>query len=156
MRSSSQVVLLASMVAVATWTLSVAAQDHAQHAQPSTAHEDSDHQHADAAKMKNPIKAAPASVAAGKTLYDTQCSSCHGTAGKGDGKMAAMMNPPKPSDLSDGTWKHGATDGEIFTLIRDGSKGTAMRGYATRMQTEQIWNVVNYLRTLAPPAHKSR
>ena len=156
MRSSSQVVWLASMVAATTWTLSVAAQDHAQHAQPSSPHEAADHQHADAAQIKNPIKSAPASIAAGKTLYDTQCSSCHGTAGKGDGKMAAMMNPPKPSDLSDGTWKHGATDGEIFALIRDGSKGTAMRGYAARMQTEQIWNVVNYLRTLAPPVHKSR
>ncbi len=156
MRSSSRVVWLASMVAVATWTFSVAAQDHAQHAQPSTPHAAAGHSHADAAKMKNPVKPAPASVAAGKTLYDTQCASCHGTAGKGDGKMAAMMNPPKPSDLTDGTWKHGATDGEIFTLIRDGSKGTAMRGYAARMQTEQIWNVVNYLRTLAPPAHPSR
>jgi high-affinity iron transporter len=93
---------------------------------------------------------------AGKTLYDTQCASCHGTSGKGDGKMAAMMNPPKPSDLTDGTWKHGATDGEIFTLIRDGAKGTAMRGYAARMKTEDIWNVVNYLKTLAPQAHKSR
>ena len=37
--------------------------------------------------------------------------------------MAAMMNPPKPSDLTDKTWKHGATDGDIFVVIRDGSRG---------------------------------
>ena len=66
-----------------------------------------------------------------------------------------MMNPPKPSDLTDGNWKHGSTDGDIFTVISDGSKGTGMRGYASRMKTEDIWNVVNYLRTLGPQAHKS-
>jgi mono/diheme cytochrome c family protein len=141
--------LLASVVAAGAWTYSAAAQEHAQHAQPSTPH-------VAAAKVKNPVKPAPASLAAGKMLFDTQCAGCHGTAGKGDGKMAAMMNPPKPSDLSDATWKHGATDGDIFTLIRDGAKGTAMRGYATRMKTDDIWNVVNYLRTLAPQANKSR
>lgn len=156
MRSSSHIALFASVVAAATWTFSVAAQDHSQHAQPSTPHEAGAHQHAEAAKLKNPIKPAPASITAGKTLYDTQCASCHGPTGKGDGKMAAMMNPPKPSDLTDVSWKHGSTDGEIFTLIRDGSKGTGMRGYAARMKTEDIWNVVNYLRTLAPQANRSR
>jgi len=147
MRSSSRIALLASVMAAATWTLSVAAQDHSQHAEDA-------HQHADAAKIKNPVKPAPASIAAGKTLYDTQCASCHGTTGKGDGKMAAMMNPPKPSDLTDANWKHGSSDGEIFTLISEGSKGTGMRGYASRMKTEDIWNVVNYLRTLGPQARK--
>jgi mono/diheme cytochrome c family protein len=152
MRSSSRITLLASLVAAATWTLSVGAQDHAQ---PSTPRAADAHEHADATKLKNPVKPVPASIAAGKTLYDTQCSSCHGAAGKGDGKMAAMMNPPKPSDLTDANWKHGSTDGEIFTVISEGSKGTGMRGYASRMKTEDIWNVVNYLRTLGPQAHKS-
>lgn len=151
MRSSSRFTLLASLVAVATWTFAATAQD-----RPATAHDAGEHQHADAAKLKNPVKSSSASITAGKGLYDTQCASCHGTTGKGDGKMAAMMNPPKPSDLTDASWKHGSTDGEIFTLIRDGSKGTGMRGYAARMQTEDIWNVVNYLKTLGPQAHRSR
>ncbi len=68
--------------------------------------------------------------------------------------MAAAMNPPKPSDLTDASWKHGATDGEIFTVIRDGAKGTGMRGYAARMKPDDTWNVVNYLRTLAPTTAK--
>jgi len=44
--------------------------------------------------------------------------------------MAAQGKEPKPSDLTDARWKHRSTDGEIFTLIRDGSKAPA-RG-ATR------------------------
>ena len=31
------------------------------------------------------------SIAAGKKLYDTQCATCHGDTGKGDGKMAASI-----------------------------------------------------------------
>ena len=117
-------------------------------------HDAGTHTHAAAAAVKNPVKSSPESIAAGKKLYDTQCATCHGTAGKGDGRMAAAMTEPKPSDLTDATWKHGSTDGEVFTLIRDGSKGTGMRGYASRMKTEDIWNVVNFLKTLAP-ARKS-
>jgi len=155
MRSSSRIRLIAAVVAAATWTLSAGAQGRAGQADPSAPRAAGAKEHTDASKLKNPVKPVAASIAAGKTLYDTQCASCHGTAGKGDGKMAAMMNPPKPSDLTDGNWKHGSTDGDIFTVISDGSKGTAMRGYASRMKTEDIWNVVNYLRTLGPQAHKS-
>src|SRR5678816_80271 len=74
---------------------------------------------------------------------------------EGDGKMAASITGAKPSDLSDASWKHGSSDGEIFVLIRDGSKGTGMRGYATKLKTDDIWNVVNYLRTLGPKPAKS-
>ncbi len=128
----------ASVVVLSAWGLGVNAQ-----------------QPAAAIALKNPVKATPTSLAAGKKLFDAQCVTCHGETGKGDGKMAASMTAPKPSDLTDATWKHGASDGEIFTLIRDGSKGTGMRGYASRMKTEDLWNLVNYTRTLSSAA-KSR
>ena len=35
---------------------------------------------------------------------------------------------PKPSNLTDADWKHGSTDGEIFTVIRDGVKGHRHEG----------------------------
>jgi mono/diheme cytochrome c family protein len=140
----SQMAVFAGVLALATWNIRAAAQDHD--------HEAGAHTHAEAAALKNPVKATPESIAAGKKLYDTQCATCHGETGKGDGKMAASITGAKPSDLSDASWKHGSSDGEIFTLIRDGSKGTGMRGYASRMKTDDIWNVVNYVRTLGPKA----
>jgi mono/diheme cytochrome c family protein len=117
-------------------------------------HEAGTHTHAEAAKLKNPVKSTPAAIAAGKAIYDKSCASCHGETGKGDGKMASSITGAKPSDLTDATWKHGASDGEIFTVVREGVKQTGMRGFASRLKPEDIWNVVIYLRTLAPTPHK--
>jgi mono/diheme cytochrome c family protein len=104
---------------------------------------------------KNPVAASPSSIAAGKKLYDSQCASCHGTAGKGDGKAGALLKPT-PSDLTDADWKHGQTDGDIFTVIRDGAKQTGMRAYGSRIPVNDIWNLVNYVRTLGPKTAKSQ
>jgi mono/diheme cytochrome c family protein len=101
-----------------------------------------------AAKLTNPVKPETGSIAAGKKLYAAQCASCHGTAGRGDGKAGALLKP-LPSDLTDGTWKHGSSDGEIFTLIRNGSKGTGMKAFGGRIPPQDIWHLVNYLRTLS-------
>lgn len=103
--------------------------------------------HPEAAKLKNPVAANAASLAAGKKLYDAQCASCHGASGKGDGKAGELLKPP-PSDLTDAEWKHGRSDGEIFTVIRDGAKQTGMRGYGSRIATNELWNLVNYVRSL--------
>jgi len=117
-------------------------------------HEPGAHTHRDAAKLKNPVPANAASVAAGRKLYDAQCASCHGAAGKGDGKGGAQLKPA-PSDFTDASWKHGSSDGEIFTLIREGAKQTGMRGYGGRVAPQDIWHLVNYLRTLGPKPRSS-
>jgi len=107
------------------------------------------HHHPKAAAIKNPVPPSAASVAAGQTVYQKQCAGCHGDTGKGDGAMGEELNP-KPSNLSDAEWKHGSTDGEIFVVIRDGVKSTGMKSYARKLTTHQIWDVVNYVRSLGP------
>src|SRR5262245_60407484 len=107
------------------------------------------HTHPEAAKLKNPVPADAASIAAGKQIYEKNCANCHGVTGMGDGKMGAELNP-KPSNFTDAEWKHGSTDGEIFTLIKEGSKGTGMKAFNSKLTTDQMWQVVNYIRTLGP------
>ena len=147
MRYSSRTAFVLAVVAAATWSWHAAAQAGQQH-------EAGEHHHAEAAALKNPVKSSPESIAAGKALYDKQCTSCHGDTGKGDGSMGEELNP-KPSNLSDADWKHGSSDGEIFTLIRDGSKGTGMKGFNSKLTQHQLWDVVNFVRTLGPPPAKS-
>jgi mono/diheme cytochrome c family protein len=114
------------------------------------AHPKESHQHAEAAKLQNPVAANAASLEAGKKLYAEQCAGCHGETGKGDGPMAGFTGDPTPSDLTDAEWKHGSSDGEIYTVIHDGIDGTAMAPFGKDLKANDIWNIVNYTKSLAP------
>jgi putative copper resistance protein D len=98
--------------------------------------------------MKNPVPISAASLAVGKRLYLTNCSSCHGPLGKGDGKAGELLTP-KPADLTDTTWKHGGMEADVFMTIRDGAKGTGMKGFGGRLTTQELWQLVNYVRSLS-------
>ena len=152
MISQPRVALFASAVALATWTLGAAAQDRDHDHAQADQHQAGAHHHPEAAKLINPVKSTPASIAAGKKAFESQCAACHGASGKGDGKMVPELKS-KPADLTDDQWKHGSTDGELFTVIRNGAKDTDMKGFASKLTANQIWNVVNYLRTLGPTSH---
>ncbi len=100
-------------------------------------------------KMKNPVPSTPESVAAGKALFQKNCRFCHGAEAKGNGPMAPEGT--HPSDLTDAKWDRGSTDGEIFLVIRDGAGPKFdMKGYKSKMSETDIWNVVNYLRSIGP------
>ena len=99
-------------------------------------------------KMKNPVPSSPESIAKGKELFTKNCRFCHGADAKGNGPMAPEGT--HPSDLTDAKWDRGSTDGEIFLVIRDGAGPKMdMKGYKSKMSETDIWNVVNYLRSLA-------
>ena len=112
-------------------------------------HEAGAHRHPEAAKLKNPVSADDASVAAGKALFTKRCAECHGDSGKGDGEMADMYDP-RPANLTDAEWKHGSSDGEIYTVIRNGVKGTDMKPFAKKLTSHQTWDLVNFIRSIGP------
>jgi mono/diheme cytochrome c family protein len=103
--------------------------------------------------MKNPVAADAASVDAGKAVFAKYCRACHGAEAKGDGPGAAMIKGNKPANLTDAKWDHGATDGEIFTTIHDGvGPKFDMDAWQGRIPDKDIWNVVNYVKSLKAPA----
>jgi mono/diheme cytochrome c family protein len=100
----------------------------------------------EAAKAPNPVKPTPASLAQGKKNYGYDCAVCHGKDGDGKGDLAADMNL-KLADYRDPAALKDLTDGEIFYIIKNG-KGQ-MTGEADRAKNDDIWNLVNYVRSLS-------
>ena len=100
-----------------------------------------------AAGVKNPVAASAESIVAGKQTYTRTCAPCHGTSGEGGAGNDLI---PASPDLTDATWDHGSSDGEIFTNIRNGiGPEFNMTPFKDRLKDEEIWNVVNYLRSIA-------
>ena len=101
----------------------------------------------EAKKLKNPVPATEASLAAAKTIYAEHCAHCHGEEGKGNGPEAPMY-AAKPADFSDAHMLGEMTDGEIFWKISEGRR--PMPSFKKRFTEEQRWQLVNFLRTLVP------
>lgn len=99
----------------------------------------------EAAKIANPVESTPESMAAGRRTYARLCIRCHGPEGKGDGGGAGAGG--QPADFTDAASDFGSTPGEIFTVIRDGTSAD-MEGYSERLADTEIWNLVNFLRSL--------
>ena len=95
---------------------------------------------ADAKNMKNPVKG----VGTAKKSVETNCASCHGASGKGDGPAAAALPPPKPADWTSAKVQS-QSDGELFWKITNG-RG-AMPPWKHLPEKER-WSIVNYIRTL--------
>jgi mono/diheme cytochrome c family protein len=103
----------------------------------------------DAAKRTNPVNATPESLAQGKQIYQRRCASCHGT--NGEGGLGNDLVGPAPS-LVDATWEHGSTDGEIFDVIKNGiGPEFMMVAWKDDLKDDEIWTVVNYVRSMAKP-----
>ncbi|MGE3839963.1 MAG: cytochrome c [Vicinamibacterales bacterium] len=107
----------------------------------------------EARKVKNPVASAPASITAGEQLYTKNCAFCHGPKALGDGPLAPK--DIKPSNLTDAQWDYGSTDGEIFAVIMNGTTPkTAMVAVKGRLSDTDVWNLVNYIRSIGPKAPK--
>jgi mono/diheme cytochrome c family protein len=95
---------------------------------------------ADAKAMKNPVKG----VGNAKKNVETNCVTCHGPGGKGDGAAAAALPPPKPADWTSSKVAS-ESDGELFWKITNG-RG-AMPPWK-HLPEKDRWEIVNYIRTL--------
>ncbi|MDH5527564.1 MAG: c-type cytochrome [Nitrospirota bacterium] len=98
---------------------------------------------------KNPVPASADSIATGEELFqEIGCNGCHGDAGTGDGPASAGMEPG-PRNFTNAAWQGARADGELKHTIFAGSDGTAMiANEAMFDEPEDVWHVVNYLRSL--------
>lgn len=93
--------------------------------------------------MKNPVAQGDQSNKTGMALYMKNCASCHGKAGLGDGVKARSIKT-SPGDFSKPDFQK-QSDGELFYKTKTG-RGD-MPKYEGKLADNDIWNIVNYMRT---------
>jgi len=106
--------------------------------------------------VTNPLPVGEEVTAKGKALYEGKafCKTCHGPDGKGLGGDIApgTLKGPLPRNFTDKKWQAARTDGELFWVLKNGSKGTAMAPFIPLVLTEEeAWQVLRYVRSFGQP-----
>ena len=105
---------------------------------------------AEARGLTSPLPSSLEIVQQGKALYHGKgaCFNCHGKDGDGNGPVAAQLNPSPRNFQHPGFWRH-RTEGEVFWAIKNGSVGTSMIGFGGQLTDEEMWSLIQYVRSFA-------
>lgn len=98
---------------------------------------------ADYAGKTNPL--GPDAATAGAEVFKTNCESCHGPQGHGDGPAGAALDP-QPKNLAEFAPQVG--DDYLYWRVNTGKEGTAMVAWKGVLTDDQIWQVIAFVRTL--------
>ncbi|WP_325266832.1 cytochrome c [Phenylobacterium sp.] len=82
---------------------------------------------------------------AGFRLYDAHCVTCHGGPGIAPAPLSYGLNPPPPYLInSPDRWR----PNELYWIIRNGEKMTAMPAWKGRLSAREAWNLVAFIEAL--------
>ena len=101
-------------------------------------------------KKTNPLNPNKENIDKGRKLFlkdakPTACKLCHGSRGNGNGSLARRMNPP-PRNFTCEKIMEDLPDGQLFWVIKNGSKGTAMPAHRFFLRDNQIWQLILFIR----------
>lgn len=85
---------------------------------------------------------APAQAGDGAQLYGKKCAMCHGKDGvaKKMGEGSANLNDPE--------WQEKTSVEDLVSVTTDGVEGTKMPGYGSKLSSEEIQAIAEYIKTL--------
>lgn len=95
------------------------------------------------------ITSTPERMAKGKSLYISNCSSCHGPEGKGDGPAAVAFNP-KPRNFVSERFNQGSSPAAVFSTLTNGLG--SMPSFASLPVSDRM-ALVHFVLNLSP--HKT-
>lgn len=81
-----------------------------------------------------------------KTAKPMACKMCHGVKGEGNGKLGKVLTP-RPRNFTCSKTMQKVSPGQMFWIIKNGSKGTGMVAHGKSLTDKQIWDVVKYINT---------
>ena len=101
-------------------------------------------------KKKNPLAPTPKNIAEGKRLFNkdarpTACRLCHGAKGNGNGSLARRLDPP-PRNFTCAEVMSDLPDGQLFWIIKNGSRGTSMPAHKSTLNSEEIWKLILFIK----------
>ena len=100
----------------------------------------------------NPSPPTRGGIEAGGRLYASNCAGCHDARGTGDGQFARDLTLP-PAVLSAMIDRPHSIDQYLFWAISEGGlrSGSEMPSFKDRLTSQDIWQVVDYMRAGFPP-----
>lgn len=119
-------------------------------------HEEDEHAHADLPHeyegFENPFGDDNEAIAVGGELFATNCATCHGESGEGDGPAAVGLDP-QPATLADSAMMEDLSEAYIFWRITEGGTmepfNSAMPPWGDSLTEDQRWQLVSFVRSLS-------
>ena len=90
---------------------------------------------------RNPYAGDAQAIELGRVQFRMSCAGCHGLRATGG------RNGP---DLTRGTFAAGDSDADLFRVVSNGVPGSDMPAFGARIEDEQRWRLVSYVRSLTP------
>ena len=103
---------------------------------------------ADAKQRRNPIPDSSEVLAEARAHWADHCAGCHANDGSGDTQIGKRTYPPSPDMRLAETQE--LTDGELFYIIQNGVRLTAMPAWASNSEhgEHDSWKLVRFIRHL--------
>ena len=98
-------------------------------------------------ELKSALPPTQRSLLHGKQIFVTNCTGCHGVYGDGRGPASQFMKPD-PANFQRIELQLGASDGQYYQYLLMGLPGTSMPAWGDYLTVNDIWDVINFLRTI--------
>lgn len=98
----------------------------------------------------SPVRYTTMAIVDGAGLFATHCAACHGSDGRGGGRVGAELST-RPANLVEHAGYH--RPGELYWWIAHGRAGTPMPAFAPPLGSEDIWSIVQFLHALSDAAN---
>jgi len=99
-----------------------------------------------AKKLEDPYPVTAETLKEGREHWADHCALCHGLDGTGKTTIGRNVYPPAPDMRSAAVQDE--TDGELFCIITNGIRFTAMPAWGSSHTAEETWSLVAFVRHL--------